>query len=379
MRARAQRRRSRSSSGSRAQRSAGQAGLTLIELMIAVVVSSILMGFVLGISAQVSSGYRQQSKVTDLSQTLRAAREAIAADARRAGYRITRLRTGTGAFGSTVTTDLPPVMVDNGDTANAPDLVRFFYADGAAGARVQSIDADLESVLVDDATGFVAGDLVVLTAPMLVDVTGTRVAEWDACAVVITGVGGATVELAGAQAPWNQPNNPHCDVPAAAVTGGEVVLHRLVARAYRIDQSRGTEGILQLSPSAGLVAGDWVDLGEGFTDLQLATRFFEDGDTADVDGDGDQERDWYAGEAQEWQDITAVRPPNAIPIELSIGVAGRMRLTTGARSDTTPGFEDPGSPLYNPVGDSPAQAVTDDWVYRASRTVVDLRNLGVGR
>src|SRR5690606_13990093 len=64
----------------------GQRGLTLIELMVAVLVASILIGFVFEIQGRMSSAFRTQTNISSLQQAVRAANELIARDARLTGF-----------------------------------------------------------------------------------------------------------------------------------------------------------------------------------------------------------------------------------------------------------------------------------------------------
>jgi prepilin-type N-terminal cleavage/methylation domain-containing protein len=63
-----------------------QRGFTLIELMVALVVSSLLVGLILAIFSRMSLAYRGQQQIAGLQQVLAAARATIEADAKQAGF-----------------------------------------------------------------------------------------------------------------------------------------------------------------------------------------------------------------------------------------------------------------------------------------------------
>jgi hypothetical protein len=367
--------------------------------MVAMVISSLLVGVALSVTVRMTSAYRTQTEVAALQQSLRSARELIVRDVRRAGYRITRLRTATGAFGTTTATDLPPVMVLNAADDTGADEIRIFYGDASTSATVTAMTPTRDEVTVDDASAFAVGDVVVVSALTLVALGGelAPLAEYDACAVEITDIAGATVTFASTEAPYNTIDNPQCTAVAARLAAAaDTTMLPLVARAYRVDPGREAVSVLQVSRSGNLdPEPDWEDLAAGATDLQFATRYYEDGDAVDLDDDGDATRDWYSAEGQETPDETGARPANAVPVNVSVSVAMRTPTdVSGVTSASTPAFIDDTSVEtveHNRYGDAPAidlatVAVASrparhrgNYIYRGTTSTVDLRNVGVGR
>jgi hypothetical protein len=255
---------------------------------------------------------------------------------------------------------------------------------------------------VDDNSQFLVGDRVALATPQAIDPGdgAPRFVEFRACVLQVTGlVGAQTVHFAGDAAgiPYNNAGNTHCQEVAAAIDGGnEARLLLFRARAYRIDPDpdRRTLGVFQMSPSGELEAGDWIDMGIGFTDLQVASRYLERGDLDDLDDDGDPERDWYSADAQDAPAPASERPGNSVLTQLSVSVAVRTHTEIpGVGSSSTPAFIDDTSSLttlYNDLGDSPALDLTlaraslpeqhrGRHVYRSSTQIIDVRNMGMGR
>ncbi|HWN67618.1 MAG TPA: prepilin-type N-terminal cleavage/methylation domain-containing protein [Haliangium sp.] len=405
----------------------GQRGLTLVELMIAVLVASLLVGFVFEIQGRMSGAFRSQTNIGSLQQGIRAANELIARDARLAGFMMPNGARVSAKFGGApagltpglVRSDalgnlVPALAVANnpagmpGDRMQ-PDRIHFFYADPdpVVQAVVQAIPSRT-SVVVNDVTLFQPEDLVLFARrdpavrfhplggnmPLLVN--------YFSCIVRLTNVDPGTSTLFfddDSPGPFNTPTNDHCFVNSAdeqeAISVGtqeKTQVFRLIARAYQIDTTRPAVGALERSETGGLgngVADDWQEIGIGFVDLQISRRFVEEAsDAADPDGDGNVRMDWYSSD-----------PPAPPPIrqltQVGIGLVARtVRSVDGVRGATVPvltrGNPPTGTAANNPFGDAagpknlshpeynPEQEVpAGHHVYRQSATLVDIRNIGV--
>jgi prepilin-type N-terminal cleavage/methylation domain-containing protein len=383
-------------------------GFTLIELMIALVVSSLLVGLMLAIFLRLSFAYRSQQQVASVQQVLAAGGAALQLDAEHAGqYLGPRFAMPDGSHASIVIAD----------SSNGPDQVAFFYGDPAVQAVVLAGAATKTKVQcdVDDATPFVIGDVVVMSTPVIAVNPANAfetITKYYACTLEV--IAKTPTQLTfSTLAPWGSGGNAHCtdiaapDAPASfnpTVTPNDLEriepggppppvpiiegtrFYKLVARAYRIDPGRPGEGVLQVSPTGNLIgANDWRDLAYGFTDLQVASRYYVAGDAVDDDGDGDAERDWYSGPVQDVK--TAINGPTDEPLEINISLVARTeRDVEGIASTQTPTLL--GAPANNnPLGnhDFVDLTITVDptlqgpRIYRSTSFRVDLRNLGVGR
>jgi len=175
-------------------------GFTLIELMVALVVSALLVGMILAIFSRMSLAYRGQQQIAGVQQVLAAARATIELDAKQAGFAMpqgfTIARTGLGTLQS-------PVQIFNSSTG--PDQIAFFYAeyaDPTAPAVVTSVAGWPGSVEVDSTRGFADEDLVVLSTqdipsidnPILRGPPSAKIATYDACVLQIVkgGVSGGS-------------------------------------------------------------------------------------------------------------------------------------------------------------------------------------------
>jgi prepilin-type N-terminal cleavage/methylation domain-containing protein len=386
-------------------------GFTLIELMVALIISSLLVGMILAIFSRMSMAYRGQQQIAGVQQVLSAARASIEYDAKQAGLGMSQ--------GFTIAGDSKlhqAVKVE--DSSTGPDKVYFYYGDPSVQAAITSTAqwTTLGILDVDSITGFAPDDLVLLSTPDLTAMTGlnpandANIAKFTACvaqiATVVPGTAPAGKLRFATSAPWGKPGNTQCAAPVSGTT----MIYKFVARAYRIDTSsaaRAAIGPLQQTTFGGLLdsipggfADTWYDLAYGFTDLQTSLQVYDantfPGDTPDPDLDG--ARDWYSGAMQTTMTAdTPTTPLNAKDglLQMSISLVARTdREIEGISTPATPPLMDPANPGNldnNTVGNRvsiplPSQppwladpALQGSRIYRYVTFQVDLRNLGVGR
>jgi prepilin-type N-terminal cleavage/methylation domain-containing protein len=385
------------------RRSARERGFTLVEVMVSLVISSLLIGMILSLFVRMSTAYRGQQGVAELQQILAAGQNMIERDLRMAGNQM------PDGFWLAADTSLHlPVEISNDADGFGPDELRIFYADTGAQARILGTPTQL-AVPVDDAGDFVAGDLVVLSRS-LKDQEADAV-RYYACVVQIESIAGTVLNLDGAGA-WGSVVNDHCAYVRAGSATDSRMVYRFRARGYRIDHNRRDLGVLQFSPTAGIL-DDWQDLAVGFTDLQVASRWddtgvaAEAGDTNDLDSDA--MREWYSDITQnaKTNPIVANPPedryepdgyddPSVFPRSQIVGLRVSLVVRTHSKVDVvpsqrTPALIDPACAGNNDLGDRAAvqlEGVPDasrppelrgEHVYRYATIGVDLRNMGVGR
>jgi len=378
----------------RARPRAGQRGFTLIELMVALVVSSLLVGMIFAIFVRMSTAYRGQQQVSEVQSKLAGARARIELDAKLAG-----LRMADGFYVATLGGGLrrSPLRVIN--NADAPDELELYYADPSVQVAVDAAAGTTCTRLACDqltsTAGLVPGDVVVMSTHVIEPAypSGPRVAQFEACVLQVSSVGPTQLVFSTAP-PWGTADdNLFC--PREPNVGGDpsrgkTVFYKLAARHWRIDPARPADGVLQLS-TLGTLAGqdDWQDQAYGFTDLQVATQLFEPGNTDETrDPDTDLERDWYSGEEQEFATAPVAAPtPFSAPLQLTISLVARTsRDVEGIASASTPSLTEPGNEQFNTIGDRAAiplpsvlPALAGNRIYRYTTFQIDLRNLGVGR
>lgn len=390
-----------------------QRGFTLVEVMVSLAISTLMVSMILAIWSRMSVAYRGQSAVAELQQILSAGHELIEQDLRQAGFQIPD---GFFLAGSNQLNQ-PVEIVDNAD-GFGPDLIRIFSADASAMARVVDFNdlndtpsAAFTTLTVDTTADFVPGDLAVIVKAQ--DGAPADIAFY-ACVVRIVTMSANRFTLSTA-APWGTANNDQCDEvrTSPVLPGGDTraIVYRFRARAYRIDPARRDLAVFQLSPTGGIV-DDWQDLGVGFTDIQVASRWDDTDDdtglaTADTpDLDTDPRREWWSGSTQttmtEPLTATTTVPTDGLAMGLFDMLRSRMiavRVTLVVRTHTrvdvtpsarTPALIDTARPSNNDLGNRDfvqLEGVADasrplelrgPHVYRYATVGTDLRNMGVG-
>ena len=377
-----------------------QRGFTLIELMVALLVSSLLVGMILAIFSRMSLAYRGQQQIAGVQQILAAARATIELDARQAGLGVPQgFKTALPAPPALQS----PVQVTNNSAA--PDQIALFYADTSVQALVTASNLTVNGTITvaDTPVGFSAPMLVVLTtastATNPLPGTNPDIATYDACVLNIAAVNAGARQITfDTVAPWGAAPGPtHC----SNVIPLRTMMYRFVANAYRIDPTpaRLALGVLQQSPTGGLLgnAEVWNDLALGFSDIQTAVRLYEHDSAVDPDGDGDNNRNWFSGANQD--SATAVPAPgvSSALIGMSISlVAHTDRDVEGIATLATPNLLGAPTAANNPLGDRPSTVLpvatpgpppVPPWpdpllpgsrIYRYVTFQVDFRNLGVG-
>lgn len=357
-----------------AARRRGQQGFTLVELMVALAISSILVMMVLSVFARMSGAYRRQQQVATLQVILAAAQNMLAQDARQAGFQL-----ADGFRIASANTVQRPVRII--DSAVGPDEIRFYSADATVQAKVATINA--AQVVVEGNPQFISGELAVIVntdtdSNMVVGGQARTIALFRSCVVRLTLVGGTNLSLDTAL-PWGNAGNTQCtevkNAHDAGKSAGQTMIYRFRASAYRIDPARPALGVLQRSPTGTLIANDWQDLGVGFDDLQVAARMFNAADVTDLDGDGDVQYDWYSGTAM----ATRTQPNEVDRItRLSLSLSVRTdRTVDGVATAATPAFIDAVRPSHNQLGNHPSVELDPaDRIYRYTTIRVDMRNTG---
>jgi prepilin-type N-terminal cleavage/methylation domain-containing protein len=367
------------------RRRSSSRGFTLIELMVALLISSLLIGMIFAIFLRMSLAYRGQQQIIGVQSNLSAARAWIEHDAKQAGFGMAQ-----GFSIATAPTQLnAPVQVT--DSATGPDEIAFYYADPSVQAVVAApVSGNWPNqVAVDSAAGFADGNLVVMTRATQADsaLSDGKIAVYTACVLQIASVSATSITFA-TTAPWGTANQVHCAAPVAAQT----MIYKFVARAYRIDSDlgRAADGVLQLSRTGDLnTAAIYEDIGMGFTDLQVASYFYDNDGSDTADPDTDPNRDWRSGAAQ--TTLTApIASTSVFTPMLQVGVslvARTLQDREGVSTAFTPALGDPPNLDNNMVGNRAAVdlSLTSDphllgnRLYRHSTFYVDLRNIGVGR
>lgn len=365
-------------------------GVTLVELMVTLLVSSLAVGFTFRIYGQSSLTYRSQMRVSELQQTLRTAKDMLVRDLRQAGALAANLHLGA----SGVDLIYPAVTVDNDADRTGPDKLRLLGADLSCLAGVTGPGNSTASGSTSSAAWNSGETRVSSSVCFAVNDTAALVRRADpgkgtSCVMKITGKTTGRfdrLEHAAGAVPWNLSANAQClSVSTSSPYDGNTVAVKFAARTYRI-KPNDRRGVLQVSPSAEFVAGDWQDLALGFVDLQVALRVYDPNGLIDHDSDGDPKRNWYSSDNMESPTLlTADRQLLQARISL---VARTVSDIEGVASARTPELIAAGKPLaHNGIGDRPAIVVPvadttsryhGNHLYRYTSSLVEFRNLGIG-
>ena len=358
----------------------GQGGFTLTELMVTMALGSAVTVAILGAMTQFTQAFRNQMRLAEAQQTGRAAAEVIGRDLRMAGYQVSSGLTVALDTESSVARAAPLLLVTNGTSANDfADEITVAYGTASAQTTIPTGAGPYTSATttVVSSAGFAVGDLVVASNAGV------------GCVMKITSLTATTLvhNSGGVGSPWNSSANNACAALSAVWANGSTMISKLSMRSYRV-RPNDARGVLEVSPSGGIVSGDWTELADGIVDFQVALQVREPGDTTDLDGDGDATLDWYAGNAMATALSSAPLPaPQKAPMSLHISIVTRGNLDNPVVGETTPGLC--GTPINNnPLGDHCGVAIasvtnTASRYYRAAllRTATigfDLRNLGTG-
>ena len=269
----------------------GEAGFTLVELMVGMLLSGVLAAFVFAAYGKSASALRSQSRVADAQQALRSGYDKLVKDVRMAGLYSHEIHFPGPAPMSSVT--YPPFIFIDGDSGDADpaekheaDVLGIWFSDPTATTMVNPLSNAVVAA-VKSTDGFKAGDVVIA-----VRTKGSSTNMGKSCALEISSVDAGLKTLAFKQTlPFGGLGNTHCLDPMGAVWPDDTQIAKLTWHTYRIDPTT-TAGTLQVSSKG--TGGPWTDLGTGFVDLQVAGRVFQKDDDKDEDGDGDDERDWFS-------------------------------------------------------------------------------------
>ena len=267
-----------------------QRGITLVEIMVALLLVSIAAAFTFGIQIRASGAFRDQATVAELQQTMRAVSDLLVKELRYAGYRALEVWTSGSPMPPVAGNGFYAIQVENGAGGYGSDVLRIQYGSEEKLARILPASGPYATAFatVDTVGGFQPNDIAIAsdrlaTSPLTLN---------RGCVVQITGtVTGPPAVLQYAPVlPWNTVGNPQCALLNVDWNFGYVSFSRAMLRTYRVKPG-DQRGLLEMSPSATVVANDWIPLAVGIVDLQVAIRLFQPGDATDSDGDGDPLRD----------------------------------------------------------------------------------------
>jgi prepilin-type N-terminal cleavage/methylation domain-containing protein len=334
-------------------------GFTLIELMVSVVLSGVVIGFLFQIHGQMVGAMRGQANVSEIAESVTAARELIARELRSAGmgFPATGVRWGVNPGEAFVGITVRDDATGTGDL----DVADFLEIQREVGETVEitNIDDSVAGVwrfnlrdpgrLLSSRPGFATPPAEVVVA---------NGGNTLACVVPVMGVDdqGFTFD----EQYFEGTGRCVGVVTAGASATANVTIMERVAFQLDPDPATFQLGVLQ---RFNFATSAWEPIGIGFTNFQVAVRYFEPGESAlalavaDLDADGDTTRDWYSGPLMETGNIarTPTVDPTEIDIPIQIGFsieARNVRRIEAVSSTSTPGYTavDPAQKDNNPLG-----------------------------
>lgn len=136
-------------------------GFSLIELLVALAISTLILGVVVSVFNTQRDSYNVQSAVTEMVQTSRAAMDLMTREIRMAGYD----PSDTALSGLTVSTNTIQVLADldgDGDTSDADESITYRYdpssleidrdTDGQSHVLAENIESFSFTCYADDGT-----------------------------------------------------------------------------------------------------------------------------------------------------------------------------------------------------------------------------------
>ena len=389
-----------------------QAGFTLIELMVGLLISTVLVYFLFSTQSRMSSAFRRQHASANVISTVRAAKQHLIEEIQMAGHGIptgvvgmsrvfTQVPRGNeldpsnpqgNSVGAIAVFQEPDEVNGDGGTPWGTDLIKIVYGDlNRSSRQVSSIQLGLDLnglVSVNKSTIEIVGQNDLVTGAVeshdFQAPTGTEggsvvilASREHSCILEITSIVedpttgndkitfddlGSNSQLSvdvASPTPHNYLDNDHCADVAADLSGTVPVrLMHARTRVYRINVTDlPGQGILQMSPKYDHQAvGDWTNLGIGFTNLQLAVEFSDTTQTPPVNtwaSDTELHTNW-------WNTLETKLPTRvslAIEVKSPFGTRGTVALATpaygefGVESDLgNAGQPCPNNTLYNPCG-----------------------------
>jgi prepilin-type N-terminal cleavage/methylation domain-containing protein len=320
----------------------GEAGMTLVELMIAMVILSIVIAAAFNVAYSIMNGYREHRRAMGVERSARGA-IAVLSDA---------VRNTSPGVQNAMITDLVGCSTLTGinviNSTSGPDKLQVVYASGGVITSIrQTFDQDSNQIVVLDGSGLADGDRVLITdfdnRGHIVPITGAtdNGDDW-------------TLSLASAPSGMCDPVAPFEYLVLATVMRAQVA-------EFSIDDS-GEVPILVMDRD-GVDGEDPEPVAEGIEDLQIAIG-------VDEDGDGEVDPDTANG-VDEWFYNHVDDVPPALAVTARPYRALRLTVTARTFDETT---AQPSS-LRPAVEDRAAASAPDVFRRRSLSTRVELRNL----
>jgi type IV pilus assembly protein PilW len=256
------------------KRATAQAGFTLIELMISLVLFSIAIAGILSVAVTMTNSFREQRRAVQIEDNVRSSMEFMADAIRQISPAVS-----SGSIKDAATCTLGSISVVN--SSGGPDQIDVVYATGAVvtTSRTDYNSATWTSLTVTDASQLAVGDTLLITD----GTTGV---------LVVTTAVDTTTGVLGLTAPGCTPDS---------YVAGSYVIRARRARFY-VGTFDGVANMLLMDPDAdGPLTAE--PLAENIEDFQVAIGI----DTDNSGGVDSNEWEYSAGTGALTGDIRAIR------------------------------------------------------------------------
>ena len=310
-----------------------QAGFTLIELMISLVMFSLTIAGVLSVAVTITAGNREQRQSMNAESSVRVAIDFLADALRQASPGVPGGALLTDASGVNCTTG--SIVVTN--STAAPDRLDMIYASGAVVTSSRSVlQATSTSINVSNVSQFAAGDHVVVA-------DGTQGVMYR-----INTISGTTLNFAAicTGLTWTT------DYPVGS----------LVIRAQHAELFiQNVDGIptLMFDPDGPQGSDVAEPLAEGVEDLQVAVGI-ETGVDGSILDNGSATDEWFYNASGD-----------VLPAAGSVR-AVRVTLIARASTQVTGGV----TPYKRPAAEDRPIGTSDGYRRRVLRSTIEIRNMG---
>lgn len=320
-------------------RTSAQSGLTLIELMVSLVITSIAVAAALGLGFTVMNSYREHSRMVNVERAGRVSLEIIADAVRGSSAGVT-----TGLLSDEVGCSTYGAFAVTNSTTG-PDQLEVIYASGGLLTSLRAAYDGTSDMTVLDGTAFEPGDYVIVT-----NLDQGHIVQIDPAGTISQGSDDWTFPIAALS----------CGTlfPGGGYQPGALVVRARVARFFV--QDVGGIPTLFMDPD-----GDGPDteepLAEGIEDLQIAlgVDVGADGTVADSASETD---DWFYNHASD-----------TVPPDFATTVPRALRITLVARSVQETSKQ--ATSIRPAVEDRAAASDPDVFRRRILSTTVEIRNL----
>lgn len=320
-----------------------QSGMSLIELMIAMVILGIVIAAAFNVAYTVMNSYRDHRRAMAVERSARGSMSVLADAIRNASPGVENAQI-TDLVGCSTLTGINVVNQTSG-----PDTLQIVYASGAVITSIRQVfNQDSTEMIVLDGSGLKAGDQVLVTD---FDNRGHIMAVSD----VTDNGGDYTLALASA------PSSMCSPAPTAFSYAVLSTVIKAQVAEFSVDDSGAVPVLMMDRDGAG--AEDPEPVAEGIEDLQIAIGIDEDGD-GEVSADApDGVDEWFYNHADDTDPALAItaRPYRALRITV---VARSVDETTAQATSIRPKAED-----------HDAATSADVYRRRSLSTRIEIRNL----